>query len=141
MFRQAGAQYSHGSIPAFPWSPQLCLPDSWWLLQSPLLHTLFSSVQLLSCVRLFATPWTAARQASLSITNSITYHCDNTQRWQRCKRCLLQKPLPRSGLPRALTREVHIPAPNQSLSKKPAPLAQRGSDQSHFTPWGGAHLP
>ena len=30
----------------------------------------FSSVQLLSCVRLFATPWTAARQASLSIPNS-----------------------------------------------------------------------
>ena len=30
----------------------------------------FSSVQLLSCVRLFATPWTATRQASLSITNS-----------------------------------------------------------------------
>ena len=29
-----------------------------------------SSVQLLSCVRLFATPWTAACQASLSITNS-----------------------------------------------------------------------
>ena len=27
-------------------------------------------VQLLSCVRLFVTPWTAARQASLSITNS-----------------------------------------------------------------------
>ena len=26
--------------------------------------------QLLSCVRLFATPWTAARQASLSLTNS-----------------------------------------------------------------------
>ena len=31
---------------------------------------LLSSVQSLSCVRLFATPWTAARQASLSITNS-----------------------------------------------------------------------
>ena len=31
---------------------------------------LFSSVQSLSCVRLFVTPWTAARQASLSITNS-----------------------------------------------------------------------
>ena len=30
----------------------------------------FSSVQLLSCVRLFATPWIAARQASLSITDS-----------------------------------------------------------------------
>ena len=31
--------------------------------------TSFSSVQSLSCVRLFATPWTAACQASLSITN------------------------------------------------------------------------
>ena len=31
---------------------------------------LFSSVQSLSPVRLFETPWTAARQASLSITNS-----------------------------------------------------------------------
>ena len=30
----------------------------------------FSSVQLLSHVRLFATPWTAVHQASLSITNS-----------------------------------------------------------------------
>ena len=30
----------------------------------------FSSVQLLSCVWLFETPWIAARQASLSITNS-----------------------------------------------------------------------
>jgi len=30
----------------------------------------FTSVQLLSCVQLFATLWTAARQASLSITNS-----------------------------------------------------------------------
>ena len=30
----------------------------------------FSSPQSLSCVRLFATPWIAAHQASLSITNS-----------------------------------------------------------------------
>ena len=35
----------------------------WFLIQ-------FSSVQSLSCVRLFVTPWSAARQASLSITNS-----------------------------------------------------------------------
>ena len=36
-----------------------------------LTHTVqFSSVQSLSCVRFFATPWIAARQASLSITNS-----------------------------------------------------------------------
>ena len=32
-------------------------------------HFQFSSVQSLSRVRLFATPWTAARQVSLSITN------------------------------------------------------------------------
>ena len=31
--------------------------------------SLFSSVQLLSCVRLFVTQWTSASQASLSITN------------------------------------------------------------------------
>ena len=30
----------------------------------------FNSVQSLSCVRFFETPWTTARQASLSITNS-----------------------------------------------------------------------
>ena len=30
----------------------------------------FSSLQSLSCVQLFVAPWTAARQASLSITNS-----------------------------------------------------------------------
>ena len=34
------------------------------------LKHMFSPVQSLSRVRLFATPWTAARQASLSITNS-----------------------------------------------------------------------
>ena len=32
--------------------------------------TCISSVQLLSCVLLFVTPWTGTRQASLSITNS-----------------------------------------------------------------------
>ena len=39
-------------------------------LKDILLNMLFSSVQLLSRVRLFATPRIAARQASLSITNS-----------------------------------------------------------------------
>ena len=36
----------------------------------PFLCIFSSSVQSLSCVRLFATPWTAARQASLSISSS-----------------------------------------------------------------------
>ena len=35
-----------------------------------LVHVFPISVQFLSCVRLFATPWTAAHQASLSITIS-----------------------------------------------------------------------
>ena len=33
----------------------------------------FSSVQLLSHIQLFVTPWTAAHQASLSITNSQSF--------------------------------------------------------------------
>ena len=41
-----------------------------WLLFNTVLPEQFSSVQSLSHVWLFATPWTAARQASLSITNS-----------------------------------------------------------------------
>ena len=35
-------------------------------------HHIFSSVQSLSRVRLFVTPWTATHQASLSITNSCS---------------------------------------------------------------------
>ena len=44
------------------------------LLDPPQSHLKFSSVQLLSHVRrLFVTPWTAARQASLSITDSWSF--------------------------------------------------------------------
>ena len=35
-----------------------------------MLFVIVQSVQSLSCVRLFVTPWTTARQASMSITNS-----------------------------------------------------------------------
>ena len=44
------------------------MPSSHLILCHPSVQ--FSSVQSLSCVRLFVTPWIAARQASLSITNS-----------------------------------------------------------------------
>ena len=40
------------------------------ILGKGLISVQFSSVQSLSCVRLFATPWTTASQASLFITNS-----------------------------------------------------------------------
>ena len=38
----------------------------------------FSSVQSLSRIRLFETPWTAARQASMSIINNLRYADDTT---------------------------------------------------------------
>ena len=47
-----------------------CFQPFLYSLQSMHHSVLFSSVQSLSRVRLFATPWMAARQASLSITNS-----------------------------------------------------------------------
>ena len=40
------------------------------IVSSLLVSTSVQSVQSLSCVRLFATPWTAARQVSLSFTIS-----------------------------------------------------------------------
>ena len=70
-------------FPKFSW-----LVDGWWEMQPSRVYgdqeweigfqvnseesdkKRISSVQLLSRVRLFATPWIAARQASLSITNS-----------------------------------------------------------------------
>ena len=46
---------------------------------SSLLLCQFSSVQLLSRVQLFATPWITARQDSLSITNSVHRVCEAIQ--------------------------------------------------------------
>ena len=48
--------------------PKLCPEETG--LYFLLLNSQFSSVQSLSCVRLFVTPWTVASQASLSIPNS-----------------------------------------------------------------------
>ena len=45
-----------------------------WIAISLICKSLHRSVQSLNHVRLFATPWTAARQASLSITNSWRLH-------------------------------------------------------------------
>ena len=44
--------------------------SAWMGLENFMLSERSRSVQSLSCVRVFATPWTAAHQASLSITNS-----------------------------------------------------------------------
>ena len=53
---------------------RLCNPMDWSMKRCSILIIFqFSSVQLLSHVRLFVTPWIAACQASLSITNSKSY--------------------------------------------------------------------
>ena len=44
--------------------------QNFWDKRVSLFRLQFSSVQSLSCVQLFATPWTAPHQVSLSITNS-----------------------------------------------------------------------
>ena len=55
-------------VVSWKWSPQGHPPS-----ERPLWPVKFSSVQLLSHVQLFATLWTTARQASLSITNSQSF--------------------------------------------------------------------
>ena len=73
--------FHHSQLFISTHSTLTCLPTSAWThgfyslggnLSTSFLTLLlkFSSVQSLCCVRLFATPWAAARQASLSITNS-----------------------------------------------------------------------
>ena len=59
----------------------------------------FSSVQSLSRVQLFASPWTAARQASLSITNS----------WSLPKLTSIESVMPSSHL--VLCRPLLLPPP------------------------------
>ena len=67
---------------------------------SPLLNIscVFSSAQLLSHVWLFATPWTAARQASLSITNS----------WSLLKRMSTESAMPSNHLTLCLPFLLHL---------------------------------
>ena len=53
-----------------------CIPSAWYIggnFKSNSSGILFSSVQSLSRVQVFVTPWTAAFQASLSITNSFSF--------------------------------------------------------------------
>ena len=58
-----------GDLPD-PVSCVSCIAGSFLTAESPGKHYREYSVQLLSCVQLFVTPWTIARQASLSITIS-----------------------------------------------------------------------
>ena len=63
---QTLAAEAHWNHKCWPWQ-LIC--GSWQPTLASLFSVQFSSVQPLNPVRLFATPWIAARQASLSITN------------------------------------------------------------------------
>ena len=67
---------SRGSSPLRDWTVSFLYLLHWQAVSLPLVPPgkPFSSVQSLSRVRLFATPWIAARQASLSITNSRLFY-------------------------------------------------------------------
>ena len=67
-----------------------------------------NSVQSLSHVRLFATPWITARQASLSITNSQVYSnsCPSS-RW--CHPAISSSVIPFSSCPQSLPASESFP--------------------------------
>ena len=68
----------------------------------------FSSVQSLSRVQLFATPWIAARQASLSITNSRV-HSDSRPSSQWCHPAISSSVVSFSSCPQSLPASGSIP--------------------------------
>ena len=67
-----------------------------------------TSVQSLSCVRLFVIPWIAACQASLSITNSWVYsNSCPSNRW--CHWAISSSVIPFSSCPRSLPASGAFP--------------------------------
>ena len=67
----------------------------------------FSSVQSLSRVRLFATPWITARQASLSITNSRSSLRRPSSQW--CHPAISSSVVPFSSWPQSLPASEFFP--------------------------------
>ena len=105
---------------ALPTSFSLCkgvllsilLETSAWLVEVQ-----FSSVQLLSCVRLFVTPWIAACRASLSITNS----------WSSLKLMSIESVMPSS----------HLILCHPLLFLPPIPSTSGSFPMSQLFAWGG----
>ena len=73
-----------------------------------LIHLRIRSDQSLSCVRLFATPWIAARQASLSITNSGIYPNPCPSSWW-CHPAISSSVIPFSSCPQSLPASQSLP--------------------------------
>ena len=85
------------------WETQVHPPEKEMATDSSILQ--FSSVQSLSRVQLFATPWIAARQASLSITNSGV-HPDSRPSSQWCHPAISSSVVPFSSCPQSLPASV-----------------------------------
>ena len=108
----------------------------WELLQ-------FSSVQSLSRVRLFATPWIAARQASLSITNSRSSlkltsikSVMTSSPLIRCRPLLLLPPIPPSFRVFSNESTLHMRWPKYwSFSFSIIPSKEIFCIQLFVTPW------
>ena len=70
----------------------------------------FSSVQSLSCVQLFATPWIASCQASLSITNSqSSRNSDSRPSSQWCHPAISSSVVPFTSCPQSLPASEFFP--------------------------------
>ena len=85
-----------------------------------LISHMFSSVQLLSLVWLFGTPWIAARQVSLSITNS-QIHSDSRPSRQWCHPAISSSVIPFFSCPQFLQTSKSFP-------------------MSQLSPWGGQSI-
>ena len=70
--------------------------------------SLFSSVQSLSCIRLFSTPWIAAHQASLSITISRV-HSNSCPPSRWCHPAISSSVIPFSSCPQSLPASESFP--------------------------------
>ena len=100
-----------------PWQPIMLKIERWQSLKElwivPHTSVQFSSIQSLSHVWLFATPWIAARQASLSITNSQSL----------LKLTSIESVMPSNHL--ILCRPLLLLLSICSRRMKPAPLKQK----------------
>ena len=92
-------------------SVESVMPSNHLILCHPLLllpsifPSISESVHLLSCVRLFVTPWTAARQASLTITNTWS-SLDSPPLSQPCHPAISSSVVPFSSCPQSLPASV-----------------------------------
>ena len=95
-------------------SVESVMPSNHLILCHPLLllpsifPSISESVHLLSCVRLFVTPWTAARQASLTITNTWS-SLDSPPLSQPCHPAISSSVVPFSSCPQFLPASESFP--------------------------------